>query len=129
MMERLFLSYSAEKLRQSEDRIQHCLERLSQEQIWWRGADESNSVANLVFICAETSGSGSYPPSDGQPDTRDRDAEFAARGQVRSRRTRTMLAETVDEAVKVIEGVSPQRLTEQFACKATTNPFSKPSTT
>ena len=48
-MERLFLSYSIEKLRQSEGRIQHCLELLSQDQVWWRGSEESNSIANLSF--------------------------------------------------------------------------------
>jgi uncharacterized damage-inducible protein DinB len=111
-MERLFLSYSAEKLRQSQDRIQHCLERLSQDQIWWRGSDESNAIGNLVLHLCGNVRQWIITSIGGSPDTRDRDAEFAARGQVDAGTLRSRLAATVDEAVQVIENISPQRLTE-----------------
>jgi uncharacterized damage-inducible protein DinB len=112
MMERLFLSYSAEKLRQSQDRIQHCLERLSQDEIWWRGSDESNAIGNLVLHLCGNVRQWIITSIGGSPDTRDRDSEFAARGQVDAATLSSRLAATVDEAVKVIENVSPQRLTE-----------------
>jgi uncharacterized damage-inducible protein DinB len=112
-MERLFLSYSAEKLRQSQDRIQQCLERLSPDQIWWRGSDESNAIGNLVLHLCGNVRQWIITSIGGSPDTRDRDAEFAARGQVDAATLRSRLTATVDEAVQVIENVSPQRLTER----------------
>ena len=109
-MERLFLSYSIEKLRQSEGRIQYCLEKLSPEQVWWRGAEESNSVANLVLHLCGNVRQWIIASIDGQPDRRQRDAEFAARGDISIPELRTMLKGTIDEAVQAIERVTPRRL-------------------
>jgi uncharacterized damage-inducible protein DinB len=111
-MEHLFLSYSIEKLRQSEGRIQHCLELLSSDQVWWRGAEECNSVANLVLHLCGNVRQWIIASIGGQIDLRQRDSEFAARGDVDVPELRTMLRETVEEAVRTIERVTPQRLTE-----------------
>ena len=60
-------------------KIQRCLEKLTDEQIWWRANQESNSIGNLVLhLCGNVrqwilSGVGS------QPDNRVRDAEFEQR--------------------------------------------------
>ena len=111
-MERLFLSYSIEKLRQSEGRIQHCLELLSPDQVWWRGAEECNSVANLVLHLCGNVRQWIIASIGGQTDRRRRDAEFAARGDVSVQELRTMLQETVEEAVRTIGHITPQRLSE-----------------
>src|ERR1035438_7748028 len=47
--DRLFLHYSARKLRQLTGRIEDCLGRLTEEQIWARGAETENAVGNLVL--------------------------------------------------------------------------------
>src|SRR5207244_11762295 len=81
-MHRAFLDYSAKKLQQLGSRIETCLNTLNQDQVWARGSDNENAVGNLVLhLCGNVrqwivSGVG------GQPDTRDRDAEFLARGCV-----------------------------------------------
>ena len=111
-MERLFLSYSVEKLRQSEERIQYCLDRLSPDEVWWRGAEECNSVANLVLHLCGNVRQWILASIDGQPDQRQRDAEFAARGNVSIAELRTVLKETVDEAIQAIGRVTPSRLVE-----------------
>src|SRR5215204_890693 len=60
-------------------KIERCLEKLTDEQIWWRANEESNSIGNLILhLCGNArqwivSGVGS------QPAERDRDAEFAQR--------------------------------------------------
>lgn len=112
-MERLFLSYSAEKLRQSKERIQNCLERLSQDQIWWRGSDESNAVGNLVLHLSGNVRQWIIASVGGSPDSRDRDSEFAARDGIDASTLSSTLAATVDEAIRVIESVTPQQLTER----------------
>ena len=50
----------------------------------------------------------------GQPDTRDRDAEFLARGGVSVAELAPRLRQTVEEAVAVVSAVPAQRLTERI---------------
>jgi uncharacterized damage-inducible protein DinB len=110
--EQAFLTYSAEKLRQYTDRILICLEQLTPEQIWTRGSENENAVGNLVLHLAgnvrQWIGSGVA----GRENVRNRDSEFAARGQVRRDDLRALLQTTVDEAVAAIEKLTPERLAE-----------------
>ena len=78
MIESLFLNSSVERLRLSESRIQHCLDRLTPEQIWWRGADQTNSVANLVLHLSGNLRQWIISSIGGAKDVRDRDAEIFA---------------------------------------------------
>ena len=45
----LFLIFSRERLQLLASRIADCLGRLSEEQVWQRGSEVENSVANLVL--------------------------------------------------------------------------------
>lgn len=109
-MERLFLSFSADKLRQSESRILQCLDRLSAEQLWWRGSEESNSVANLVLHLCGNVRQWIIASLGGQPDQRERDGEFAAREGLESPELQGRLKQTLDEATTIIRGLDPERL-------------------
>jgi uncharacterized damage-inducible protein DinB len=111
-MDRLFLDFSIEKLKQSESRIHECLDRLSWTQVWWRASEENNSIANLVLHLCGNVRQWIIASIGGRPDTRDRDAEFSARGDIDILELRTALRETVDEAVQVIRNVSAERLLE-----------------
>ena len=110
MTESLFLNYSVHELRQLQSRIEECLGRLTDEQIWARHSDNENAVGNLVLhLCGNVrqwivSGVG------GQPDVRARDREFAARGSVMREELRERLAGTLDAAVPVIEGMDAASL-------------------
>ena len=44
-----FLEYGAKRLQQLEAQIQSCIAQLSEEQMWRRGGDYENSVANLLL--------------------------------------------------------------------------------
>lgn len=110
--EQAFLTYSAEKLRQYTGRILICLDQLTPEQVWARGSENENAVGNLVLHLAgnvrQWIGSGVA----GWDNVRDRDAEFAARGQLSSDELRSLLRTAVDEAIAVIEELTPERLAE-----------------
>jgi uncharacterized damage-inducible protein DinB len=110
-MERLFIDFSVEKLRQQESRIQHCLGLLTPEQIWWRGSDESNSVGNLVLHLSGNVRQWIISSLGGAPDSRQRDTEFAARGGVDADMLGRVLKETVDEAIPIIAGITADKLT------------------
>jgi len=113
-LESQFLQHSAAKLRQYTERIGICLGQLNEEQIWVRGGENENALGNLVLhLCGNVrqwivSGVGS------QPDTRQRDTEFDARGGVTSAELMDRLQRTVEEAAVVIEGLSREKLVEKL---------------
>jgi len=109
----IVLSFSTAKLAQLTARIQDCLDRLSQEQIWARSGENSNSVGNLVLhLCGNVrqwiiSGVG------GAPDIRRRAEEFAARGGPTGSELAARLRATLQEALAVIDGLTAERLAER----------------
>jgi hypothetical protein len=110
--DRLFLDYSVRKLRQLSGRIEDCLGRLTEEQIWTRGAESENAVGNLVLHLSGNVRQWIVAGVGGRPDTRQRDAEFAARGELAAASLREHLGGVVEEAARVIETLAPERLCE-----------------
>lgn len=113
-MDRLFLDHSGKKLRQLAGRVETCLGKLNEEQVWARGTENENAIGNLAlhlcgnvrqWICA---GVGEHP------DVRERDAEFAARGGVSVGALTERLRQTVEEAVSIIDAVAPARLPKRL---------------
>src|SRR5438876_12015945 len=95
-------------------RIVRCLELLSEEEIWWRPNEASNSAGNIVLhLCGNVhqwiiSGLG------GTPDTRERDKEFSERGPISRRLLMGQLNNTVDEASKTIGQIPVEAVSRQF---------------
>lgn len=106
----LFLQHSVQKLRQMTGHLQDCLHRLSDQQIWQRGGPHENAIGNLILhLCGNVRQWIGHTVA-GQPDVRVRDAEFAAQEGQTSAALRELLRQTVDEAVAVIEAVTPDKL-------------------
>ena len=112
MIHEVFLKFSAGKLRQFESRIATCLDTLTEEQIWWRGAGTQNAVGNLVLHLGGNLGQWVLSGIGGAPDTRDRDSEFAAQGGPPKAELGAMLRGRVDGASRIIETLSAERLLE-----------------
>lgn len=74
-----YLAASRNRLTHCTSRIRHCVEQMSDEQVWWRPHESMNSTANiLLHLCGNLrqwiiSGVG------GAPDARNRPQEFAER--------------------------------------------------
>ncbi len=47
--ESAFVDWSIRKLNQQNDRVQSCLLRLTDEQMWWRGGENENAIGNLIL--------------------------------------------------------------------------------
>ena len=109
-----FVAFSAAKLRQFVDRIETCLGKLSDEQIWARGHETENSVGNLCLHLSGNVRQWVLSGIGGEPDGRDRDAEFAARAGVTPQELAGRLRSTVLAACEQIEGLSAARLEEPF---------------
>jgi len=92
--------------------INVCLEALSDEELWWRPNEKSNSVANLVLHLA---GSNRYYLEHvigGAADNRDRDAEFAARDRRPKSEVQRHWANSVALTDRILEDFDPARLQE-----------------
>jgi len=95
-------------------RIIGCLEQVSEEEIWWRPNEASNSIGNLVLhVCGNMrqwiiSGLG------GAADLRERDKEFAERGPIARGALREKLQQTVTEACAVLARLEPAALTRRY---------------
>lgn len=109
----LFLAFSHQRLTLFLSRIEDCLSRLSEDQVWARGGDNENSVGNLVLhLCGNVrqwiiSGVG------GEQDVRERDAEFTAAGGVTVAELKRRLQGTVEQAIQIIRTLPVSRLTER----------------
>ena len=113
-LDRAFLDFSASKLQQLASRIDTCLAQLSDDQVWARGGDHENAAGNLVLHLCGNVRQWIIASIGGEPDARQRDAEFAARGGMSTRDLRERLSSTVAQATAVIERVTAQRLMDRL---------------
>jgi uncharacterized damage-inducible protein DinB len=105
-----FLNYSAIKLRELTSRIEICLDQLSDEQVWTRSKETENAVGNLVLHLCGNVGQWIVSTIGNCPDTRNRPGEFAARSTVSKKELRDRLRTTLEDALAVIEGLTPAQL-------------------
>ncbi len=113
MRNTLFLAYSVETLLKHKKQIQTCLDKLTQEQIWWRGAESQNAAGNLVLHLAGNLTQWILETLGGEPSSRNRDAEFAARGGIANDELKRRLHDVVERSAAVIGGLSEQRLQDK----------------
>ena len=95
------------------EQVRTALAALSDDEIWARHNEASNSLGNLVVhLCGSTRhflGRG----VGGTDYVRDRPGEFAERGPIPREELLRRLDETVAEAERVLDGLSPARLLEK----------------
>lgn len=113
-IESLFLKYSVDELRQQVGRIEVCLGKLNDDQIWARGGANENAIGNLVLHLAGNVGQWIVSSVGGASFERDRDAEFAARGGFIASELLRKLRDTVEEAAEVIARLSTDQLTQTY---------------
>lgn len=112
-VERIFVQCSTKKLEQLLSRIRDCVTKLEPDEIWARGHENENAIGNLVLHLSGNVGQWIVSGVGGAPDTRQRDAEFAARGDIGTAELIGRLESTVTEAIGVIGRVTPERLTQR----------------
>ena len=110
----VFIEFSVRKLGQLSGRIQDCLSRLTEDQIWARGGESENAAGNLVLHLSGNVRQWIVSAVGGVPDIRQRDEEFAARGGVPGAELAVLLRNAVTEAGAVIAALPPERLTERI---------------
>ena len=112
--ESVFLDVSIRKFELFLSRIRDCVGRLTNDQIWMRHGEHENAVGNLMLHLSGNVRQWIVAGITGQPDTRVRDREFAARGEIEGAELLSRLEGTVAEAVAVLQGLEAERLIEEY---------------
>jgi uncharacterized damage-inducible protein DinB len=110
----LFVTHSSKKLRQMTSHIESCLARLTNDQIWTRGASHENSIGNLTLHLCGNARQWIGAGVGAEPDIRDRNSEFSAQGGLSRSELLARLNATVEHAVATIDRVTAERLREEI---------------
>jgi hypothetical protein len=94
-------------------RIEHCINQLTTEQVWWRPPHGLNAIGNLLLHLAGNVQQMVTNNLTGSPDTRDRPAEFAARDPIDADELLGRVMFVVKTARDAIRSASDERLCEQ----------------
>jgi hypothetical protein len=91
-------------------RIEHCVNQLSEEQVWWRPPHGLNAIGNLILHLTGNVKQMIADNLTGAPDTRDRPAEFSARDQTPKAALLGRLAVAVQGAREALLAAGDERL-------------------
>ncbi|HWS56696.1 MAG TPA: DinB family protein [Pyrinomonadaceae bacterium] len=94
-------------------KIERCLERLNDEQAWWRAGEQSNSVGNLLLHLEGNARQWLVSGVGGAPDRRARDREFEERAHVPVATLLADLRATLAEADAALARLGPEALLER----------------
>ncbi len=109
----LFLSHSMLKLDQMMGFIERCLDELTDEQVWHRDSTHENSVGNLILHLAGNIRQWIGHGLADLPDVRERDAEFAALGNISRTELRDHLRAVIMPAIDTLAALTPATLIEK----------------
>ena len=93
-------------------KIERCLEKLSDEQIWWRANEESNSIGNLILHLCGNARQWIVCGVGSAPDNRNRDSEFEQRNVIPRDDLIALLRSTLTDVETTLQAVDPSTLLE-----------------
>ena len=94
---------ACDELSKALDRIKHCVDQLSDEQLWWRSAEAMNSIGNLMLHLAGNVRQYLVAGIGGVKDIRERPKEFTERGPIPKKDLLARLEGVVTEAQTAIK--------------------------
>jgi hypothetical protein len=107
----LFLEYSRRKLiEQDWPRLRSSVEPLTEEQVWWRPNEASNSIGNLILHLDGNVRQYLVASFNHQEDHRDRPSEFSAQGAISPSALLDRLGATMQEASQVLARLTAEDL-------------------
>jgi uncharacterized damage-inducible protein DinB len=112
---RLFLDISRRKLlEQYWAGTSHCLDLLSEDQIWWRPNATSNSIGNVLLHLNGNVQQWLVAPLGGPNIKRNRPAEFAEQGPLPVIQLRERLTGTLKEVERILSQAEPTALEKTY---------------
>lgn len=112
---RLFLEFSRHKLLDHYwTRLRACVEPLSEEQVWWRPNEASNSIGNLILHLNGNVRQWLLDSFNGTSDARNRPAEFATTSGLTAAQLLERLSATMAEAEAVLVRLTEEELAAPY---------------
>lgn len=109
-MDDRFRQHATDLLQELFGRIATCVDRLSEEQVWWKASAETNSVGNLLLHLRGNLSQWVLAGLGGADYERHRTQEFTASRAAPKQELVDGLRATVEEARRVISGLSTEDL-------------------
>lgn len=107
----LFLEFSRKKLHgQYWPRLRECVAALTDEQVWWRPNDASNSIGNLLLHLNGNVRQWLVASFNKEEDKRNRPAEFAAQEGSSAQELLAALGATLDAGAVVLQRLTAEEL-------------------
>jgi uncharacterized damage-inducible protein DinB len=117
---RAFIAQARELLgKEYLPKIERCLERLTNEQIWWRANPESNSIGNLILHLSGNARQWIVCGLGGETDARVRQAEFDERSIIAGNELLARLRKTVADVDNVLATFYSRKLLERYQIQGT----------
>jgi hypothetical protein len=106
-----FAAEAAKTLQSGLARIEHCLNQLTEQQIWWRPEPDMNAIGNLILHLCGNVAQWITSTIQNSPSGRNRPAEFAQRDPISKAELLDRLRNTIKLATQAIEGLTrPEQL-------------------
>jgi uncharacterized damage-inducible protein DinB len=102
-------------------KIERCLERLTDEQIWWRSSPESNSIGNLILHLSGNATQWIVCGLGGETDRRQRQAEFDERQTIPREELLKLLRKTVADVDDTLGRFDAEKLLSEYSIQGTTS--------
>ncbi len=102
-------------------KIERCLERLTDEQIWWRSSTESNSIGNLILHLSGNANQWIVCGLGGETDRRQRQTEFDERRTIPRVELLALLRKTVANVDDTLARFDPEKLLSEYPIQGTTS--------
>jgi hypothetical protein len=111
----LFIEFSRRKLLDHYwARLRACVESLTDEQVWWRPNQASNSIGNLILHLNGNVRQWLVAAFTRQDDLRDRPAEFAAENGLAASELLERLGATMSQAAAVLDRLAEADLVAPY---------------
>lgn len=101
-------------------KIERCLAQLSDEQIWWRPNEQSNSIGNLLLHLCGNARQWILSGLGGEEDFRQRQSEFDERRVISRVELRTRIKSVLTKVDAMLSQFDDSRLLESFQIQGTT---------
>ncbi len=100
-------------------KIERCIERLTDEQVWWRPNPESNSIGNLLLHLSGNARQWIVAGLGGATDRRQRQTEFDERKVIPRDELLRILRTTITDVDNVLAGLDPAKLLDSYPIQGT----------
>ncbi len=107
---KLVVDETSGELDEALKKIKHCVNQLTDDQVWWRPAESMNSVANLLLHLCGNLGQWIVSGIGGAADIRERQKEFDQRSSTSGTELISQIESAVAEAKNALSGMSAEEL-------------------